>query len=257
MNRAIPMTLLVVGLGLSLTACTVSMAGGMAGGILTMVFCSVLALGLSTTQSGCAPDIGTSACLSQVADPDVGPCLTQPPPDTIQADAVDVTDSPDFGDVACLTDVGSEPDLGVCLSQLPPDAGPGLGEDIVPEMEEDIVMGPCLQPSQEDVEEMEDDISVGPCLEPPAPDVEDSDANEPDVIESDAMEKEEDVELMPCLSPPQPDPESEFPEGADLPEAEAADADDRSAVQDRLMAQGVLPPAVVARLLAARKDKAS
>lgn len=115
----------------TLTACTVSAAGGIIGGAGALVF-AVFMLFTGTSQSGCGPVIGP--CLSPVH-----PCLSE------------VYEPDDAGPIENSASDAGVPDIGPCLSVAmpPPDAGP------------DAWMGPCLSPPPD----------VGPCLSPVEPDV--------------------------------------------------------------------------------------
>lgn len=135
----------------TLTACTVSAAGGIIGGAGALTF-AVFLLFTGTSQSGCGPVIGP--CLSPVH-----PCLSEPY---------------DPGDAGPIENNVPPPDAGVpltpCLSiaRPPPDAAARLTPclSIAPQRDAgvpapDAYMGPCLSPQPD----------VGPCLSPLEPDV--------------------------------------------------------------------------------------
>jgi len=145
-----------VALGASLlTACTVSVPGGLIGGALSTVLAIVLFALAGGSQAGCDDET------SPTPDPEdaaIGPCLT--------ADMF----IPDM-------------EIGPCLSALPPDEGvigPCLGapqEDMGPDARigpcleaplEDMGVGPCLDTPFEDMG-VPRDAEIGPCLSPPPP----------------------------------------------------------------------------------------
>jgi hypothetical protein len=129
----------LTGLGLLLaasvlTACTVSVSGGMAGVISALALGAAL-LGLGASTSGCDDSVGAclssdvGPCLSQALDagPDglapaeVGPCLQPPLPDASPDTATPDAASPDAH-------------IGPCLSPRPPDQGVGaLDPELRPE----------------------------------------------------------------------------------------------------------------------------
>ncbi len=252
-SRAVFLILL---LGLSVAACSYSLAGGVAGFVVTGVVAALFLLGTSTTASGCGP------CLSPVVDfetveeePDIGPCLTRIPDDIVDDSAE--TDQ---------TDVG-EPDIGPCLSRIPDDVdGPDAVETDVDEPD----IGPCLDRVPDDIEADDvDEPDVGPCLEPEPPDADEKDADEPeigpclapplDIVEppdaddsdaDDAADGEtKDAPAGPCLSLPPPDAESSMaPEPPQEPTPALARAAARSEIRERLAKHGVLPPDVAKRL---------
>ena len=150
-----------------LTACTVSLVGGLAGGLVTFGLTLAL-LGLGASTSGCET---TDEPSEDVASRDlgtVGPCLSLPAPDTLEPcldPAIDV--------------------VGPCLSPPYPD---DVMEPCLSPPYPDDVIGPCLSPPYPD------DV-IGPCLSPPLP----SDVMEPCLsppLPGDVME--------PCLSLPEP-----------------------------------------------------
>lgn len=144
----------LAGLGASLlTACTVSVSGGLFGAVASVAVTLLLLALAGGAQTGCIEDPSpddaeVSACLSAdaAAEPDVSACLGTP----IDDDAT----------------------VGPCLSRLPPDAG----RDMLP----DVPIGPCLEPEPPPIPDAEvdqgadmaPDAEVGPCLDPPAPDPE-------------------------------------------------------------------------------------
>jgi hypothetical protein len=219
---------LVLGLGLSLAACTWSMAGGMFGAILTVLVSASLIIGAGTTTAGCDdPGANTSTDTDSTDDQDthVGPCLSF---------------VPDVGE----PDVENDVYVGPCLGAPLPDVGPDSEE---PD-DKDVFIGPCLSPPLPDIIEPApdskngdtSDVYIGPCLSLPPPDV-----SEPD-------SSEKDVELQPCLSlPPPPDDEARV----DFQPAKqvATRSDARKAIRERLAAKGVIP-ADVADRFRDRKD---
>lgn len=130
----------LVGFALSvLTACTVSMSGGLLGALASIGVAVTVFLLAGATQTGCvedpAPDPEADAGADADVDAHVGPCLSQPLPDM---------------------------DIGPCLSPLEPDMG---DQGVEPELDMDI--GPCLSPPELD---RGVDMEIGPCLDVPAPD---------------------------------------------------------------------------------------
>ncbi|QED29569.1 hypothetical protein FRD01_20485 [Microvenator marinus] len=117
-----------------LTACSVSVAGGVGGLGLTLLLVGLFAF--QTTQSGCADD--------DDKDPDVGPCLS------IEYDM--------GWDLA--EDMEDDAYVGPCLSPPPPD----MGEDANQDMEDDASIGPCLSMPPPDMnEDMQDaDMALKP-----------------------------------------------------------------------------------------------
>ena len=106
----------------ALTACTVSLSGGLAGIVSTLALLGLL-FGLGATQSGCSDDSGKT---------DVGPCLTMPVPDASVEVGPCLDPAVDIG--PCLSMVPPEAgvELGPCLTPVPPDAGAGLTPDPPP-----------------------------------------------------------------------------------------------------------------------------
>lgn len=167
----------LTGLALSLlTACTVSMSGGLLGALASIGLAMVVFLLAGATQTGCVEDV--SPCLSIASDwmPDegesdggrvdmpIGPCLSPPEPD-----------------------LGPDVPIGPCLSPPEPDLGPDLGPDMP--------IGPCLSLPELDqgVVDQGPDLNIGPCL---------------DVEPDQGVDAAPDLSLQPCLSPPPPpDPE--------------------------------------------------
>ena len=135
MERRSIQIVLIGGIILTSVGCAYSITGGLIGGIVTAVLTGVLLLGVGTTTSSCESSVST--CLSMIPDsddPDMGPCLSQPPPDvvgpclTAPMDAFD-----DTGAGPCLTAPQpdtTEPDIGPCLSQAPPDAQSAVEPDM-------------------------------------------------------------------------------------------------------------------------------
>jgi hypothetical protein len=153
----------IAGVGVAaslLTACTVSVSGGIAGIVGTLALLGLL-LGIGATQSGCSDD-SVGACLQPSVDGrgdtsldlgvclqpplEIGPCL-KPAPDG-GADTIGPCLSPRPPDGAVDT-------VGPCLGPIPPEVGPCLSVDST--------VGPCLSPPPPDA-------SVSPCLSRPAPD---------------------------------------------------------------------------------------
>ena len=99
MRRRTVQIVLIAGSVLSVVGCAYSITGGLIGGLVTAVVTGLLLLGTATTTSSCGDSVHTS-------DPDMGPCLTAPPPDTIESDI-----GPCLG--APLD--ANEPDVGPCL----------------------------------------------------------------------------------------------------------------------------------------------
>lgn len=238
MSRALQRRLQLFAVGLLaasvLTACTVSMEGGIIGGGISLLLAALLFLGVGVTQSGCDPE---EADPEPEIDAEIGPCL-QPPFDAELGPCLS----------APLHDMGSEiPDaeIGPCLSAPAPDMGPEIP---------DAEIGPCLQPPLPDMGPLEPDAELGPCLSAPPPDMgpEIPDAEIGpclDVPPDDASLP--DAELGPCLSPPPPPPDEKhgqaIPEQPS-PERATAKAGGREAVIERVLATRSLPPDVAARL---------
>ncbi|TNE46087.1 MAG: hypothetical protein EP343_25305 [Deltaproteobacteria bacterium] len=132
-RRSIWVLTLVVFSASLLTACSgLSMSGGVAGTIVSIVGIFLLLFGFTTTQSGC--DVGP--CLSIISEPPpdagiqdtkVGPCLTPLPPDW---------GAEPTKDAGTGTEKQLEPDVGPCLSPPPP-TGMLLPqeEEVIPQME--------------------------------------------------------------------------------------------------------------------------
>jgi hypothetical protein len=182
MARKAALIVLLAGVCLTVVGCSLSIAGGILGGVLTVLVSASLIFGAGFTQSGCSDSTDGSAdsvnpCLSIIedtTDPDIGPCLT-PPLDT------------------------EDPDIGPCLSPRP------------------------------DTEEPD----VGPCLSQPAPD-------------------SDDPEVGPCLSAPADDTEGPKPiDSQSLFTPQDAGDLDRQSIQERLIANGIIPEDVANKL----KDK--
>ena len=155
-----------------LTACTLSVAGGVAGGVLALLMGAGLLLTAAGT-TGC--DERVTGCLSiaveagpdgsgKDAGPDsLGGCLSPP-----------IDFGPDGKVNPCLSVDAKVPDMhvGPCLQPPMPDQG-----------KPDMHVGPCLSPPAPDMSQP--DVKVGPCLKPPKPDM-----GKPD------------AKVGPCLSPP-------------------------------------------------------
>jgi len=114
MQRRTVQIILIAGSVLSVVGCAYSITGGLLGGLITAVVTGLLLIGGATTTSSCGDSVHT-----HTDEPDMGPCLSAPPPDTVEPDI-----GPCLG--APLPDAGEpdamEPDIEPCLSQLPPDA---------------------------------------------------------------------------------------------------------------------------------------
>ncbi|MFN3201644.1 MAG: hypothetical protein ACE366_24790 [Bradymonadia bacterium] len=196
-----------------LTACTVSVEGGLIGGGLSLLMALLLFIGVGVTQTGCDSEEATTDDLG-TGDMAVGPCLS-----------VDAFMPPDG-------------DVGPCLGALPDDAGLDSGIDAGPP---DFEVGPCLQPPLPDLgpclsPDMNPDFEVGPCLDVPPDDAALPDAGFPD------------AELGPCLSPPPP-PDEDEKHGMHTPhEVRDATSGGRQAVVERVLATRDLPPDIAARL---------
>ena len=209
--------------GSVLTACTVSVPGGIIGGIFSLILLLALFLGAATTTTGCAPEQKDPSAPEMDGGPDVpiGPCLS----------------------------------VGPCLSQTPPDMGVDVGPCLQPPPPEmDAEIGPCLQPPPPEM-----DAEIGPCLSPPLPDAA-ADAAADAAVDA-ATDAEPDAgtvdepRMGPCLSPPAPgrEPERHGLRYQESPPGDAGDAD-RGAVLARVLERGGLPADVVARLTSERDE---
>lgn len=237
--RAMLSTLFAVSV---LTACTVSVEGGLIGTLTTLLVGVALFFGVGVTQSGCIED-------NRLPDPDeidaqVGPCLA-PLLEDAQISMGDGSVGPCLG---ALLEDARVPDaiIGPCLSQVEADIGPCL--DIAAE---DIGIGPCLEPPF-------DDVGVGPCLDVPAPDAEIGPclgAPLEDVGVGPCLDvPPPDAEVGPCLSPPPPD------DGSGRVESVPGDPLDprphsRAEIIAKVISSGQLPPDVAARLRGGGEDK--
>ncbi|MCB9550207.1 MAG: hypothetical protein H6706_30800 [Myxococcales bacterium] len=153
-----------------LTACTVSVTGGVAGGALSALLLLLLVVA-GGSQTACDDDDGPAPDPEDAAARldgglDFGPCLGAPLDDMFPPDA----------------------QIGPCLSPLEPDSsvGPCLGAPLDDMGVIDAQVGPCLSPPEQD-------FGVGPCL-----DTLPEDAGPPD------------AEIGPCLSPPPPPGDAGF-----------------------------------------------
>ena len=197
-----------------LTACAVSVPGGIIGGILSLVLLLAVFLGTATTTTGCDP---------QQKDPK-GPEMDG---------GADVPIGP------CLSDVS----VGSCLSRIQPDMEVDVGPCLQPPPPEmDAEIGPCLTA----------DASIGPCLGAPLPDAGPDAAPDAAADAADAdpdAEFVEDPPVGPCLSPPAPGRQSE-PHGLQYHEAPpgAPGEADRKAVLARVLERGGLPADVGGRI---------
>jgi hypothetical protein len=179
-----------------LTACTVSVQGGLIGGILSTFL--VIFLFLTTaSQQGCDDDD------------------TKPDPDPEDAGAIDGIIGP------CLSPI--EPDGGLDMS-----IGPCLGAP-QEDMGLDAQVGPCLSPPQQDAAL---DARIGPCLEAPLEDMGPDARIGPCLdIEADAArDAAPDAEIGPCLSPPLPEDG-----GAQIPKRRGPTALDHEAILARVL----------------------
>ncbi|MCA9558505.1 MAG: hypothetical protein KC583_08080 [Myxococcales bacterium] len=125
------------------------------------------------------------------------------------------------------SDGGVDEDMyvGPCLQPPLEDLGPSLdaAADAGPDASPDAAIGPCLDIEADVGPCLEADAHIGPCLSPPQPD----------------------AYIGPCLSPPAPD--GGF--GALEPDERPAPvASDRDAVLKRVLGERALPADVVARL---------
>lgn len=208
----------LTGLALSvLTACTVSVSGGLLGALASIGLAMVVFLLAGATQTGCAEDEDTvGPCLSYIADGDIDASATD---GGVDGQTIDMAIGP------CLS---PDAHIGPCLSPPEPDFGP------------DMPIGPCLSPPEPD---RGVDMEIGPCLSPPAPDFGvDMEIGpcldiEPDMGVDAAPEQ--DAHLGPCLSPPPPEPDPEDGSGK-------APAVDKAAIFDKVAAN--LPADLAARL---------
>ncbi len=250
-GRPLLVAVALVFLGSTLAACTVSVAGGMAGGALSLLALIFVLAGTATSTTGCTE---TSVCLSMVIDQDV-------------PDGGDVADTPETTDTTAAKDSGSDT-VGPCLSQ-PLDVGPCLGPDLTDTTDTKTAadIGPCLSVAvdagKKDVADTEDQEDVGPCLSGPldanegdaAKDSGSKDAGPKDAGPKDAGPKDagkKDTKTGPCLSPPI-DAGFAAPEwirdpGADSLNTPKNAPPSRAAVQRKLAAAGILPADVAARL---------
>ncbi|MEZ4471301.1 MAG: hypothetical protein R3F60_10975 [bacterium] len=142
--------------GSVLTACTVSVAGGLAGGALSAVLL-LLVLVAGGSQTGCDDDDGPSpdpedgavvadGAVDLGVDMSIGPCLSPPEPDMAIGPCLGAPQD-DMG-----VDAAVDAQIGPCLS--PP--------------EQDFGVGPCLDTLPEDAG-LPPDAEIGPCLSPPPP----------------------------------------------------------------------------------------
>lgn len=161
----------VLGVGLAaslLTACTVSVSGGLLGALATAGLTLALLAFAGASQTGCVEDPSPSPDDAGV-DPDVGPCLTDLMTPCLSAD---MFIGPCLG--APLQDAGPDLTVGPCLSRPLEDAGP------------EIDAGPCL------TDMAPFDAAIGPCLEPPPVDA--------------GVDGSPDAQIGPCLDVPEPEP---------------------------------------------------
>lgn len=154
----------------ALAACTLSLPGGVIGGIVALLLAGGLLFGAGFSQSGCE-SAKTQPCLSVAClspDGSLGPCLDPPAPDgRVDACLSPRTDGPQV----CLSielDAAADGPLGPCLDPPQPDGAV------------DGPIGPCLDPLPPDGavdgvhvclsiidEDGGIDTDVGPCLAPP------------------------------------------------------------------------------------------
>ena len=220
-----------------LTACTVSLPGGLVGGAFSVLLLLFLLTG-AATSTGCdpedddsAPDAYVGPCLSApppemgVMDAEIGPCLSAPPPEMGVIDA----------------------EIGPCLSAPPPEMGVM-----------DAAVGPCLSQLPPDMG-VANDASVGPCLSQLPPDMgmpADAGADAEADAEQDAGEVEE-PPVGPCLSPPAPGSDRERRHGMNYQEAPPISPDtvDRKSALARVLERGGLPADVISRLTSEQDDE--
>ena len=244
-----------------LAACGgVSLPGGIAGGVLSLIVGAFLLAGAAGTQTGC--DGSLQVCLSPLPPRDVGvgPCLSDL---GIGADADAGFSQPDAEPLdAALLDTGVEADVGPCLSDV--GMGPCLsldgGPDPRADARADAEVGPCLSPPLDAGPDPRTDAEVGPCLSMAPPDATAEAARMGPCLSM----APPDARVGPCLSPDTgmtgthdsgagEDPDSGVddvsmaPPLESVPEVELV-ADARIEVLERLAKRGVLPPDVVARL---------
>ncbi len=243
-----------------LTACTVSVSGGVIGSVFSIILLLFLFAGAATTASGCDPDDGDPAPTAD-AGPDayLGPCLSAPPPEMGVVD----TGGTDAHLGPCLS--APPPEMGVmdaevgpCLQPPPPEMDAEVGPCLQPPPPEmDAAVGPCLSQLPPDMG-MEEDAAVGPCLSQIPPDAAvDAAADAEADAEPDAGVVEPPV--GPCLSPPAPGREPDQPErhGIDYQEAPPVSPEtvDRKAALARILNRGGLPADVVSRLTSEQDDE--
>lgn len=144
--------IVLAGLAMSaLTACTVSVSGGLLGALASMGVFALVALLVGGTQTG---------------------CIEAPTPDDAEVDDVDVgTSARDMNFAPCLsTDFGQRDDLsiGPCLGAPLPDLGPDLGLDLGPPDAGPPDMGPDQGALDMRIDDAGlPDLEIGPCLDPP------------------------------------------------------------------------------------------
>ena len=266
-----------------LAACTVSLAGGLAGMGLSALLALLLVVTAGATQSGCDTEPTSGVVTDALPDGadvaggeiPIGPCLTAP---------YDAHAEPE-------PDAAADMHVGPCLSVMPDSVGPCLGApydgyvEPGPDAVEDI--GPCLSPPYDAWIEPDavgpclsiEPDAVGPCLSPPEDVWIEPDAvgpclsiEPPDAIgpclsppydagseaDGDADGSTLEIPIGPCLSyregdPPEDDHAGIEPANAPGPTASAAaaaGAEPRAALLERFAARGALPADVIARLLA-------
>ena len=228
-----------------LTACSVSVPGGVIGNIFSILLLLFLFAGAATTTSGCDPDDGDpSPTADSGPDAYIGPCLSAPPPE-----------------MGVMELGGTDAHLGPCLSAPPPEMGvmdAEVGPCLQPPPPEmDAAVGPCLSQLPPDLGG-EEDAAVGPCLSQIPPDAAVDAATDAEAdAEADAGVVEPPV--GPCLSPPAPGRQPDQPErhGMDYQEAPPLSPEtvDRKAALARVLNRGGLPADVVSRLTSEQDDE--
>ena len=173
----------LVGFALSvLTACTVSMSGGLLGALASIGVAVTVFVLAGATQTGCVedpapdPDPQLDAGVDAAMDANVGPCLSDLGIDIGIDRGVDMRVSPP-----------RDMEIGPCLSPPEQDFGFGLDQGF----EQDMEIGPCLDvpaPDQGLAPDAAPDAFLGPCLSPPPPEPEEGGARlDPGAIDKTAI----------------------------------------------------------------------